>query len=78
MKTPEQRINNVIGQLEGVKRLLNQKSPDCLTTLTQLKAARSALASLMTQILTEEAGSCLNQSSKKQEKFTKLFKEIIK
>ncbi len=78
MKTPEQRVNNVIGQLEGVKRLLGKKSPDCLATLTQLKAARSALASLMTQILTDEASSCLRQNKGKQEKFTKLFNEIIK
>ena len=78
MKTPEQRINNVIGQLEGVKRLLSAKKPDNLEVLTQLKASRSALASLMTHIMTTEMSACIKQDKNKQEKFNKLFKEIIK
>jgi len=78
MKTTEQRINNVIGQLEGAKRMLAEPSKDCFSVIIQLKAARSAVSSLMTKIIDEEMDCCFSGKTKQQEKITKIFKEIIK
>ena len=44
-KSYEQLVNNIIGQLNGVKRMLGEQA-ECLDVLVQLKAARSALDSL--------------------------------
>jgi len=78
MKTTEQRINNIIGQLEGVKKMLDDKDHDCLAAIVQFKAARSAISSLMNKILEEEMDYCFLRKNKQPEKISKLFKEIIK
>lgn len=80
MKTSEQRINNIIGQLEGIKRMLAQTPEDCFSLLTQLKAVRSAVSSLTEQMLTSELDRCLNgkMAPEKRDKLGGLFKEIIK
>lgn len=78
MKTTEQRINNIIGQLEGSKKMLAGSGKDCFSVIVQLKAVRSAVSSLMNKIMTEEMADCLVGKNKKQEKIAKIFKEIIK
>ena len=79
MKTTEQRINNIIGQLEGAKKMLNNKKKDCFSLIVQLKAIKSAMASLMEVIIAGEFDHCLlDQKIKDKEKITKFFKEIIK
>jgi DNA-binding FrmR family transcriptional regulator len=78
MKTIEQRLNNIIGQLEGVKKRLDTDS-DCLDYLIQLKAARAAISSLMRQALSEEFGRCLSGlKMKKRQQIEKLLDEISK
>lgn len=77
-KTTAQRINNVIGQLEGAKKMLADERRDCFSPLIQLKAARSALASLMEKIVAEELNHCLiGRRKPNKEKMGKIFKEII-
>ncbi|MFA5000521.1 MAG: metal-sensitive transcriptional regulator [Patescibacteria group bacterium] len=77
-KTSEQRINNIIGQLEGVKKMLANERRDCFSPLIQLKAARSALSSLMEKIVSDELGHCLTGRDKIDKgKMEKIFKEII-
>jgi DNA-binding FrmR family transcriptional regulator len=78
MKTTEQRINNIVGQLEGAKKMLNCKDKECLTVIMQLKAARSAISSLMNKLLEEEMDGCFSEKKHQPEKMAKLFKEIIK
>ncbi|MCX6795567.1 MAG: metal-sensing transcriptional repressor [Candidatus Falkowbacteria bacterium] len=81
MKTIEQRINNIIGQLEGVKKIISsgEKSHDCLKLLVQLKAIKSATASLMSKVMEEELSSCLRRGKiSDQDKVKKLFEEINK
>jgi DNA-binding FrmR family transcriptional regulator len=75
MKTSEQRINNIIGQLEGVKRSLALSRKDCSEMLIQLKAVRSATSSLMNQILENEFSGCLKRGEK--DRLQKIFKEVI-
>ena len=79
MKTAAQRLNNIIGQLEGAKKMLVDKERDCFALLIQLKAARSAMSSLMEKIVGEEFNRCLvgpRRTSRSQ--MEKIFKEVIK
>jgi DNA-binding FrmR family transcriptional regulator len=78
MKTTEQRINNIIGQLEGAKKMLNSKPKDCFALMIQFKAIRSAVSSLMNKVIEEEMEECFVGKNKNQEKINKIFKEIIK
>lgn len=78
MKTTEQRINNIIGQLEGAKKMLNSKPKDCFAIMVQFKAIRSAVSSLMNKVIEEEMAECFVGKNKNQEKINKIFKEIIK
>jgi len=78
MKTTEQRINNIIGQLEGAKKMLAGSNPDCFSVIIQLKAVRSAVSSLMNKIMAEEMDGCFKNKNKQQEKIAKIFQEIIK
>lgn len=79
IKTTEQRLNNIIGQLGGVKKMLSGDEHDCLAALTQLKAIRAATAHLMDKILEQEFDRCLVESSPSgRGKIEKIFREIIK
>ena len=76
MKTPEQRINILIGQLESIKTKLNDKKTECGALMIQLKAVKSGLSSLMEEVLSSEFECCLKSGQK--EKIKNIFKEIIK
>ncbi len=78
MKTTEQRINNIIGQLEGVKKMTCDKKRDCFSLLIQLKAVRSAMSSLMSKVVAEEFDHCLIDQGVNKKKIEKIFEEIIK
>ncbi|MCF7820199.1 MAG: metal-sensing transcriptional repressor [Candidatus Pacebacteria bacterium] len=78
-KTLDNRINNIIGQLRGIKKLLADKDFDCSKTLIQLKAVKSASASLLDLYLQQNLQTCLNSSAKKdKELLKKLVSEIAK
>lgn len=78
IKTPENRLNNIIGQLNGAKKMLADQDRDCFALVIQLKAARSAISALIEKIVGEEFDRCL-LSSKKHGKgeMEKILKEII-
>lgn len=79
MRNPEQRINIIIGQLEGVKRMLSRDDLNCFDSLIQLKAIRSSLSSLMDKILEDELDFCFTkQCPDSQKKLKKIFSEILK
>jgi DNA-binding FrmR family transcriptional regulator len=79
MKTAEQRINNIVGQLNGVKKMLVDKERDCFSVIMQLKASKSALDSLMGEIINVEFDHCLRAGQpNKRKEIEKIFKEIIK
>lgn len=80
MKTTEQRINNIIGQLEGIKRMLAKSPDDCFAILTQMKAVKSALASLTEQLLSSELDRCLGRKlpADRKRRMEVIFKEVIK
>jgi DNA-binding FrmR family transcriptional regulator len=71
-KSCVQRLNNISGQIKGVAEMMDKKS-DCIEVLTQLKAVRSAISSLMNKIVEEKVDSCFE--SEKTDK--KTIKEIL-
>lgn len=78
MKNSEQRINNIIGQLNGIKKMLQNPRHDCLDLIIQLKAVKSAMSSLMQKMVSEEMDNCWREGQKdKQNKVDKILKELI-
>ena len=78
MKTPTQLIQNVIGQLQGIQRMLDSDK-DCLEILTQLKAAKSALNSLSVKMLSSNLENCASlKSPKAKQQFQKILTELSK
>ncbi|HNX11066.1 MAG TPA: metal-sensitive transcriptional regulator [bacterium] len=79
MKTINQRIKNIIGQLQGVDKMLSEDQVDCLKVITQLKAARSAVSSLMEKYLESEFDCCLYQAKgQNKEQLKKIVAEMVK
>lgn len=77
-KNPTQLINNVIGQLEGVNRMIEAKK-DCYKTIIQLKAARAALDNVFYEFIQTNALGCASKLGKKDQiELEKLLHEIIK
>ncbi len=50
MKSMTQRLNNISGQIEGVKKMIDNEC-DCEKVLTQLKAIKSAVGGVMDEIV---------------------------
>ncbi len=77
MRTNEQRINIIVGQLEAIKRMLADSNNDCTKLIIQLKAVKSALSSLLEKIVSEEMERCLlGQKKDQQDKVLKIIKEL--
>lgn len=77
-RTTEQKINNVIGQLEGIKNMLNS-GRTCTDILIQFKASRSGISSIMTDFVEENVLRQIDKicDNDKQE-FHRLIKELSK
>lgn len=76
MKNIEQRINNIIGQLNGVNRMLKD-GDSCLEVVTQLKAIKSAVNSVSGKIIEENLSDCLQGVDiKMREKILVLVDEV--
>ena len=57
MKSHKQLINNIIGQLNGVSRMLDEEK-ECLSVITQMKAVHSAVGSLINKFVEENFIKC--------------------
>lgn len=73
------RLNRVIGQLEGVKKMIEEQRY-CPDILIQLRAARSAIRAVESNILKTHLQFCVSQSfnseADKEQKLNEL-KEIF-
>jgi CsoR family transcriptional regulator, copper-sensing transcriptional repressor len=61
------RLSIIIGQLEGIKRML-QDQRECSDVLIQLSAARSALNSMSKIILENHINHCIEAAVEKNDK----------
>ena len=79
MKTIEQLINNLGGQLNGVNKMIGDKK-SCFAVLMQMKAVKSGLTSVMNKYLADNVGTCLEKgaTSRERQKLKKIIAEIIK
>jgi len=78
-KTFTQRVNNISGQLTGVNKMMTEPTPDCFKIITQLKAIKSAVSSLMEKYMESEFECCLNRNKpSEKEQLKKIFSEIAK
>jgi DNA-binding FrmR family transcriptional regulator len=73
------RINRVIGQLEGIKKMINSEQ-ECPHVLIQFKAANSALESAIKLYSQEKIEVCFKNLDQKQNKkeLAKLLESLIK
>jgi CsoR family transcriptional regulator, copper-sensing transcriptional repressor len=80
-KNKLQLINNIIGQLQGVRTMM-EEDKECFEILNQMKAAKSGLNSLMNKFLEEHFVKCMNDCKgnrgKQEETCKKYFAEILK
>ncbi len=78
MKTDQQLINNIIGQMNGLKEMM-ENDRDCFEVIIQMKAAKSAFNSLMNKYMETQFMSCIGKCKDKQSKedlCKKFFKEV--
>ncbi|MDZ7612144.1 MAG: metal-sensitive transcriptional regulator [Candidatus Moranbacteria bacterium] len=79
MKSDEQRINNLIGQLNGIKKMIDQKE-NCDKVLVQLQASKSAINSFINKYIENNAIDCIEGSCSKKDKeqLKNLIKQLTK
>ncbi|HKK54275.1 MAG TPA: metal-sensing transcriptional repressor [Patescibacteria group bacterium] len=78
-KNIENRINNIIGQLNAIKRMTDEKNSDCTQIIVQLKAIKAATSSLYENYLSTNLNNCLHGNGKKNKALlNSLIKEISK
>ncbi|MCF7795173.1 metal-sensitive transcriptional regulator [Patescibacteria group bacterium] len=78
-KNIENRINNIIGQLNAIKRMSNDENVDCAKLIVQLKAVKAATSSLYENYLSTNLNTCLQGQGKKNKiLLNNLIKEITK
>ena len=79
MKTTQQLINNLAGQLKGINRMIKENK-DCLSVITQLKAVKSGLNTVMNKYMEDNFKDCLKKGVKprEQKRIEKLVSEITK
>lgn len=65
MKTRKNLINNIIGQLEGIDKMIDE-GKDCQKVIVQMKAVRSAMANVMEKYMEENISLCLKSKSGKK------------
>jgi DNA-binding FrmR family transcriptional regulator len=77
MKSAKQRLNNIIGQVEGVKKMLDVGS-DCVQLLTQLKAIKSAVSGVMDTVVEEQFDTCMSSLNEADKKLLIKMKNYVK
>lgn len=78
MKDNKQLVNNIIGQLEGVKKMM-EEDKECADIITQLKASKSAINTTMNRLIEDHSKNCLKDlNPKDKEKISSLLNELIK
>jgi DNA-binding FrmR family transcriptional regulator len=76
MKTQLQRLNNISGQIEGIKKMY-EKGSDCVNIMTQLKAVKSAINGIMDQIFEEQFQRCVKSAKVEDKKLLIKVKKYV-
>ena len=75
----KKRLNRAKGQLEGVERMIDDRRY-CVDILTQIRAARSALSAIESQIIETHLRECVRSAFNSKDAFDveEKIKEIMK
>lgn len=76
-KTDQQLLNNIIGQLQGIGRMMDDDK-DCLAVVNQMKAAKTSFDRLINNYLSREVLKCLPACRKEDQQCQKVLAEFIK
>lgn len=77
-KSKKQLINNIIGQLNGINKMI-EDGKDCFEVMIQIKAVKSAFDSFTLSFTEENFIECsVGMKKNDKEKMKKLLKELIK
>jgi DNA-binding FrmR family transcriptional regulator len=76
MKTHNQRINNIIGQLNGINEMID-KNINHSEILIQLKAVKAALNSFIRSYSESELIKCLGLPERDKETCSRFIREIV-
>lgn len=68
------KLNRIAGQVNGIAKMC-QDDRSCIEVVQQIAAARSALASVARDLLTDEASRCVHD--RKPEEFDTLLKSLF-
>lgn len=77
MKSINQRLNNINGQIDGVKKMIESKK-DCVQILTQLKSIKSAVNRVMEVLVDEKFDSCMKSLKNEDKKVLVNLKKYLK
>lgn len=77
MKSIDQRLNNIVGQIEGIKKMREKKS-DCFQVLIQLKAVRSAINGVIDSVVEEKLTNCTELLKTDDKKLIIKLKDYVK
>lgn len=77
MKSNIERLNNVVGQINGINKMLTEEK-DCIQVLTQLKAVKSAISSVMDNIVDDKINNCMSSLKAKDKKLLLNLKKYVK
>jgi DNA-binding FrmR family transcriptional regulator len=69
------RMNRAIGQLEGAKKMI-ESGRCCIEILTQLRAARTAVKAIETEIFKRHLENCVVNSFRNPKNSTKKITEV--
>jgi len=77
MKSIQQRLNNINGQINGIKKMVDNKV-DCVQVLTQLKAVKSAISSVMDSVVEDQFDTCIKSLKENDKKLLIKIKNYVK
>jgi DNA-binding FrmR family transcriptional regulator len=77
VRTSEQRLNIIIGQLNGLKKTLAGGHYDCSALITQIKATKAGLDAVLEKTLEEQLDRCLKTAKSKPE-VKKIFSQAVR
>jgi CsoR family transcriptional regulator, copper-sensing transcriptional repressor len=74
MKTKQQLINNIIGQLNGIGKMIDDEKV-CSSVIMQMKAVKSAVNNLTNKYIEDNIMNCVEGDCSKKNK--DLLKDLI-
>lgn len=77
MKSVSARLNNIIGQIEGVKKMM-ENDAECVKVLTQLKAIKSGISRVMDVVVEDQLEGCLKSLSTNDKNLLINLKKYVK